>query len=92
MELRKQLEGILSHHEECWSQLLFLHDVDREKFKEQLVNVASDMRSRLQKCMSCATALFDTNMQCLVHIMLLRREKSQITNSYEVEIQVPYIC
>ena len=88
MDLRAQLSSILSHSEECWSQLLLSHGEDSEKFKEQLVLVASEMRARMQKAISCSSSLFETNMQCLVHIMCLRRENSQLVASHEAELKV----
>ena len=56
-----------------------------------LVHQACDERARLLQAMQCSGTMFDTNMQCVSHILSLKKENSIQKRNFDREREV-HIC
>ena len=53
-----------------------------------LVHQACDERARLLQAMQCSGTMFDTNMQCVSHILSLKKENSIQKRNFDREREV----
>lgn len=57
---------------------------------DSLVHQACDERARLLQAMQCSGTMFDTNMQCVAHILSLKKENVIQRENFEKEREVHY--
>jgi hypothetical protein len=47
-----------------------------------IIGAASDLRAELSNAIDCSKNMFESNMQCLSSILLLKKEKDEIEKYY----------
>lgn len=74
-DLSLELADVMRRNDDVWSQLLSMgSSVMDEDHQRILVTAASDVRAKLKRAMVYASDMFSTNMQCLAHILALKKE------------------
>lgn len=62
--------------------------IDVELNIDSLVHQACDERSRLLKAMQCSGDIFNSNVQCVSHVLSLKKSQIVEKGNYEHEIGV----
>ena len=70
-----------------WSFVISLGGTFRGH-QELLVNTASEVRARLKRAMTYSSDMFATNMQCLAHILSLKKDYATLQVASNSAIQV----
>ena len=55
--------------------------------KNLILSSITEINSKVKKAMNCAGALFETNMQCMSHILALKSENALLQEKHGIEIE-----
>lgn len=84
MNINDHLEAVLRSNELLWSKIIAINGTDQS----DIIKTVSDIRAKLKISMDCAKSLFESNMQCVAHILCLKKELASLQNDFNSKIEV----